>query len=146
MSLLDQLKDREAGVAPANGGTGHPSWRPAKERSHSEGIEGVIKDVRRIARKPDQVKDNQPTHDDLLIVDAQDGTTWAVWGNVRDLRDRFETLRAEGLLVAGTRIAIRYFGTRKEVAKDGTPYTVHCYAVVAEPGEPRPANESDAVT
>lgn len=140
MGLLDSLKSREDGVkAGASDGTaaGIPSWRPAKERSHPEAIEGVIAEVGTAKRR--EPKENGPTEDSVLVIKTDDGA-WKVYGSVRDLHDRFSTMKNDGLLEPGVTIAIKYFGTRKETAKDGTPYTVHSYAVAAErvPGTPLP--------
>ncbi len=130
MSLLDQLKGPESGVGPKRGSR-YPSWRPAKERTHPDSIEGVIVEVGSVPRR--EPRDGQPTHDDFIVVeiDGDEGNRWTVYGSVRDLRDRFDALKDEGLLVPGTRIAVRFFGSRKETANDGTPYSVHSYAVAA---------------
>lgn len=131
MGLLDTLKSREDGVKGSADGTGGgvPSWRPAKERAHPDAIEGVIAEVG-VAKKREP-KEGGPTEDHVIVVKTPE-EAWKVYGSVRDLHDRFETLKSEGLLVPGTTIAVKFFGTRKETAKDGTPYSVHSYAVAAE--------------
>jgi len=134
MGLLDTLTTREDGIAAgSNDGTagGIQSWRPAKERTHPEGIEGVIAEVGTARRR--EPKEGGPTEDKVIVIRTPD-SAWKVWGSVRDLHDRFEALDRQGLLKPGTKIAVRYFGTRKEVAKDGTPYSCHSYAVAAEAG------------
>lgn len=130
MSLLDQLKSPTDGVEPRKGSK-YPSWRPAKDRTAPDAIEGLIAEVGSVPRR--EPREGQSTHDDFIVVDTA-GTEegrWTVYGSVRDLRDRFDVLKDEGLLVPGTRIALKFFGTRKEIANDGTPYNVHSYAVVA---------------
>jgi hypothetical protein len=126
MGLLDQLKSASDGVKPA--GREGTTWRPAKDRTHPEGIEGVILGVGRVpVREP---KENGPTHDLVLLVDSgREGAPWRVYGSTRELRDRFDVLSADGLLKEGQVIAIRFFGEKTMKAADGTPYRVHEYAV-----------------
>jgi hypothetical protein len=125
MGLLDQLKTADDGVqAPKMPGV---TWRPAKDRKHPEGIEGTITEVRRVpVREP---KDGGPTHDFVVLVDSGNDEPWRVYGSTRDLRDKFDALNADGLLVEGKQIAVKFLGERKEKAKDGTAYTCHTYAV-----------------
>lgn len=127
MGLLDQLKDPSDGVKAA--GSGVPVWKPAKEREHPEGIEGVIAEVAEVpVREP---KEGGPTTTLLVVLDTAGGEQWRVYGDTRTKRDAFEALRGTGQLVVGNELAIKFFGSAMAKAKDGTPYTYHEYAVAA---------------
>lgn len=127
MGLLDQLKGPDDGVKAA--GSGVPVWKPAKEREHPEGIEGVIKEVAEVpVREP---KEGGPTTTLLVVLECGDGAQWRVYGDTRTKRDAFEALRDTGQLVVGNELAVKFFGSQKAKAKDGTPYSFHAYAVVA---------------
>lgn len=134
MSLLDELVSTDSGVKPEARGDYAPSWRPASNRDHPDALEGTIAEVKSVPIKAENLKENGPTHDYVLTVEVSEAESWSVWGSARDLRDRFDVLNDDGLLVTGTTIAIKFFGSRQEKSSDGRPYTVHSYAVAAKAG------------
>ncbi len=133
MSLLDEIAAGDKGVEGVRGdgvGTGITIWKPATEREHPVGIEGVIAVAETVKNK--MAKEGQDPDQWVLVVITEDGantTPWKVYGGARELHDKFAALAKDRKLTPGRQIAMKYDGKINAVAKDGTKYSYFGFIV-----------------